>query len=211
MDERVEWSLTRAALWGEVKDRLNTSAMGLSGGQQQRLCIARTIAMRPGGHPAGRADQRARPDQHAEDRGADRRAEARFHHRHRDPQHAAGGALRRSGGVLLSRRAGRGRRRRRRCSPRRSRSGRRNTSPAGSAESEQEARSMPTSAEHIVKSFEQELKRLRGMLIEMGGMVESQVAAAAAADRRRATATRPRGRWRRTRRSMRWSARSSSS
>jgi phosphate transport system ATP-binding protein len=47
MDERVEWSLTRAALWGEVKDRLQTSAMGLSGGQQQRLCIARTIAVRP--------------------------------------------------------------------------------------------------------------------------------------------------------------------
>ena len=47
MDERVEWSLTRAALWTEVKDRLNSSAMGLSGGQQQRLCIARTIAVRP--------------------------------------------------------------------------------------------------------------------------------------------------------------------
>jgi phosphate transport system ATP-binding protein len=47
MDERVEWSLTRAALWDEAKDRLNTSAMGLSGGQQQRLCIARTIAVRP--------------------------------------------------------------------------------------------------------------------------------------------------------------------
>jgi phosphate transport system ATP-binding protein len=47
MEERVEWSLTRAALWGEVKDRLQTSAMGLSGGQQQRLCIARSIAVRP--------------------------------------------------------------------------------------------------------------------------------------------------------------------
>ena len=47
MDERVEWSLSRAALWDEVKDRLHTSAMGLSGGQQQRLCIARTIAVRP--------------------------------------------------------------------------------------------------------------------------------------------------------------------
>jgi phosphate transport system ATP-binding protein len=47
MDERIEWSLTRAALWVEVKDRLNSSAMGLSGGQQQRLCIARTIAVRP--------------------------------------------------------------------------------------------------------------------------------------------------------------------
>jgi phosphate transport system ATP-binding protein len=47
MDERVEWSLSRAALWDEVKDRLASSATGLSGGQQQRLCIARTIATRP--------------------------------------------------------------------------------------------------------------------------------------------------------------------
>jgi phosphate transport system ATP-binding protein len=47
MDERVEWSLSRAALWTEVKDRLAKPAMGLSGGQQQRLCIARTIAVRP--------------------------------------------------------------------------------------------------------------------------------------------------------------------
>jgi phosphate transport system ATP-binding protein len=47
MDERVEWALTRAALWEEAKDRLKASAMGLSGGQQQRLCIARTIAVRP--------------------------------------------------------------------------------------------------------------------------------------------------------------------
>ncbi len=47
MEERVEWSLTRAALWDEVKDRLQASASGLSGGQQQRLCIARTIAVRP--------------------------------------------------------------------------------------------------------------------------------------------------------------------
>ena len=47
MAARVEWSLTRAALWGEVRDRLQTPAAGLSGGQQQRLCIARTIATRP--------------------------------------------------------------------------------------------------------------------------------------------------------------------
>ncbi len=47
MEARVEWSLTRAALWGEVRDRLHTPAAGLSGGQQQRLCIARTIATRP--------------------------------------------------------------------------------------------------------------------------------------------------------------------
>ena len=47
MRERVEWSLTRAALWDEVKDRLGSPAAGLSGGQQQRLCVARTIAVRP--------------------------------------------------------------------------------------------------------------------------------------------------------------------
>jgi phosphate transport system ATP-binding protein len=47
MDNRVEWCLTKAALWGEVKDRLSASALGMSGGQQQRLCIARTIAVKP--------------------------------------------------------------------------------------------------------------------------------------------------------------------
>jgi phosphate transport system ATP-binding protein len=47
MDERVEWALTRAAIWEESKDRLDRSALGLSGGQQQLLCIARTIAVRP--------------------------------------------------------------------------------------------------------------------------------------------------------------------
>lgn len=47
LDETVEWSLRSAALWDEVKDRLNDSALGLSGGQQQRLVIARTVAVRP--------------------------------------------------------------------------------------------------------------------------------------------------------------------
>lgn len=47
LDELVETSLKQAALWDEVKDRLNKSAYSLSGGQQQRLCIARTIAMKP--------------------------------------------------------------------------------------------------------------------------------------------------------------------
>jgi phosphate transport system ATP-binding protein len=47
MDERVEWALRKAALWGEVKDKLKQSGAGLSGGQQQRLCIARGIAIRP--------------------------------------------------------------------------------------------------------------------------------------------------------------------
>ncbi len=47
MDERVESSLVRAALWNEVKDKLGQSGLGLSGGQQQRLCIARTVAVKP--------------------------------------------------------------------------------------------------------------------------------------------------------------------
>ncbi|MEW9049623.1 MAG: phosphate ABC transporter ATP-binding protein PstB [Neobacillus sp.] len=47
LDQIVEESLKKAALWDEVKDRLHKSALSLSGGQQQRLCIARTIAMKP--------------------------------------------------------------------------------------------------------------------------------------------------------------------
>lgn len=47
LDETVEWALRSAALWDEVKDRLNDSALGLSGGQQQRLVIARTVAVKP--------------------------------------------------------------------------------------------------------------------------------------------------------------------
>ena len=47
VDDRVESALRRAALWDEVKDKLNTSGQGLSGGQQQRLCIARTVAVKP--------------------------------------------------------------------------------------------------------------------------------------------------------------------
>jgi phosphate transport system ATP-binding protein len=47
LDDAAEKALTNAALWNEVKDRLNTSAFGLSGGQQQRLCIARVIATEP--------------------------------------------------------------------------------------------------------------------------------------------------------------------
>ncbi|GAA5088759.1 phosphate ABC transporter ATP-binding protein PstB [Paenalcaligenes hermetiae] len=47
MDERVEWALTKAALWDEVKDKLKQNGNGLSGGQQQRLCIARGVAIKP--------------------------------------------------------------------------------------------------------------------------------------------------------------------
>jgi phosphate transport system ATP-binding protein len=47
MDERVEWALTKTALWNEAKDKLNQSGLALSGGQQQRLCIARSVAVKP--------------------------------------------------------------------------------------------------------------------------------------------------------------------
>lgn len=47
LDEIVERSLRQAAIWDELKDRLNKSALGLSGGQQQRLCIARALAVQP--------------------------------------------------------------------------------------------------------------------------------------------------------------------
>src|SRR3954468_23209575 len=47
MDERVEWALTKAAMWNEAKDKLKQSGTALSGGQQQRLCIARAVAVKP--------------------------------------------------------------------------------------------------------------------------------------------------------------------
>ena len=47
MDDRVQWALTKAALWNEVKDKLGQSGLSLSGGQQQRLCIARSVAVKP--------------------------------------------------------------------------------------------------------------------------------------------------------------------
>ena len=53
MNELLERSLRRAALWDEVKDRLKSNALTLSGGQQQRLCIARALAVEPPGNPHG--------------------------------------------------------------------------------------------------------------------------------------------------------------
>src|SRR5260370_16130072 len=47
LDDRVETALRKAALWGEVKDKLSANGLSLSGGQQQRLCIARTVAVKP--------------------------------------------------------------------------------------------------------------------------------------------------------------------
>ena len=90
MDELVEGSLRRAALWDDVKDKLKQSGMALSGGQQQRLCIARTIAVESGGHSHGRAVLGTRSALDPPDRGPHGRAQADVHDRDRHPQHAAG-------------------------------------------------------------------------------------------------------------------------
>ena len=91
MDELVESSLRRAALWDEVKDKLKQSGLALSGGQQQRLCIARAIATSSPSHPDGRALLGAGPALDAPDRGPDGGAPPAVHDHHRHPQHAAGG------------------------------------------------------------------------------------------------------------------------
>jgi len=78
ISETVEKALRGAALWDEVKDRLDANGLGLSGGQQQRLVIARAIALEP--------------DRYRESRRVAAGAQRPLHHRHRHPQHAAGGS-----------------------------------------------------------------------------------------------------------------------
>ncbi len=103
LDERVEKTLRRAALWDEVKDRLKDNAYGLSGGQQQRLCIARCIAIDPDvilmDEPCSALD----PISTTAIEDLMHELKKRVHDRHRHAQHAAGGAGRRHDGVLQRR------------------------------------------------------------------------------------------------------------
>ena len=134
LDGRVEHSLRRAALWEEVKDKLNANGQSLSGGQQQRLCIARTVAVKPEvilfDEPCSALD----PISTAKIEELIDELKQGLHDRDRDPQHAAGGARVRLHGVHVSRRADRIRLDHARSSPIRTTSAPRTTSPAASAE-----------------------------------------------------------------------------
>ena len=107
LDDRVESALRRAALWEEVKNKLGANGLSLSGGQQQRLCIARTVAVRPEvilfDEPCSALD----PISTAKIEELMDELKDRVHHRHRHPQHAAGGARLGLHRVHVSRRADR--------------------------------------------------------------------------------------------------------
>ena len=92
MDERVEWALRKAALWNEVKDKLQPERRRPLGRPAAAPVHRARHRHQARGAAAGRAVLGARPDLDRQDRGADRRAQERLHRRDRHAQHAAGGA-----------------------------------------------------------------------------------------------------------------------
>ena len=131
LDAACERSLRGAALWDEVKDRLDTSGLSLSGGQQQRLCIARAIAIEPEiilmDEPCSALD----PIATLKIEELIYELKSAVHDRHRHAQPAAGRARLRQDGVLLAGAADRVLATRRTCSRTRERSTPRTTSPGG--------------------------------------------------------------------------------
>ena len=192
MDDRVEWALSKAALWGEVKDKLHQSGLSLSGGQQQRLCIARSVAVKPSVLLARRAHFGARPDLNRQSGRTGARAQAGLHHCHRDAQHAAGRALQRlhrlhvPGGTdrirvdrtdLLQTHANRDRRLHHR--PLRLTQAHRidssNTVLCAQFDSHKPNRENLMGDKHISSQFDTELNSISTNVLEMGGLVESQL------------------------------------
>ncbi len=107
LDDVVQSSLERAALWDEVKNDLKSDAMGLSLGQQQRLCIARVIAVQPEVILMDESTSALDPIATLRVEELIAELKKRVHHRHCDPQYAAGRARFRFHRIILAGRTGR--------------------------------------------------------------------------------------------------------
>ena len=177
LDERVESALRRAALWEEVKGKLNANGLSLSGGQQQRLCIARTVSVRPEvilfDEPCSALDpiSTAKIEELIDELKSEYTIVIVTH----NMQQAA--RVSDLTAFMYLGESGRVRHHRPRCSPPRATSARRITSPAGSADACGAVQARTTTmSEHIAKAFDADLQDLNRMVAEMGGLAEREIA-----------------------------------